>query len=213
MKTVMSSFRFFLPVRDMNMKRKPWANKLLSILVICLLTLYGCLLESQEPVGEAPASINPQEWEGTWLSLEKKTDTLVLQVVDAPRGILLMKTRTWSEEKRREVVSPYSEVYLRRTGNRLFASWKAVGATTFTWGKIGNWALEDGGRVLLVWLPDEREISRLIKRGELPGRLEGERGKEWPILGALLPKHYRVMRDREKEIFSGPFVFVRQAKE
>jgi hypothetical protein len=69
----------------------PLSNKILLILVICLLTLIGCVMESQEPVGETPASINPQEWEGTWILPEKKTGTSVLQVVDAPRGILLVK--------------------------------------------------------------------------------------------------------------------------
>jgi hypothetical protein len=201
MKTVMSFFQVFLPKPDMNRKRVLSSNKIILILAICLLTLIGCVMESQEPVGEAPASINPQEWEGTWVSVEKKTNTLVMQVVDAPRGILLMKMGRWNEEKKKEEFSKDSEIYLRQSGDWLFANWKGARDITYTWGRIGNWALDDGGRVIIFWLPDENEISGLIKEGKLPGCLVGEKGKEKLVLGPLLPKHYQVIRDNEQKIF------------
>ena len=92
-------------------------------------------------------------------------------------------------------------LYLRQSGDWLFASWKGVRDTPFAWVKIGNWAMDDGGRVIVSWLPDEKEVSRLIERGELPGRLVGEKGKEELVLGPLLPKHYQVIRDNEQKIF------------
>jgi hypothetical protein len=100
---------------------------------------------------------------------------------------------------------------LRQSGNCLFPKDK-----TFWWGKIGNWALEDGGRVIVFWLPDHKEIYRLITGGKLPGVLmEGKAGKK-EILGPLLPKHYQVLRDHEQEIFfreNNPLVLVRLAKQ
>ena len=60
--------------------------------------------------------------------------------------------------------------------------------------------MEDGGRVLLLWLPN-RKIRALIKEGLLPGRWVEEKGKKQLILGPLLPKHYQVMRDNEQELF------------
>jgi hypothetical protein len=199
------------------MKGMPPSNKIFLILVIFLITLIGCVLESQEPVGQTPASINPQEWEGTWLLLERNNGTMVLQVVDAHRGSLLMKWRKWNKEKKQEKDSIKSELYLKQSGDWLFASWQEAGYTTFTWGRIGNWAMEDGGWVIVFWLPDEGEISRLIKGGKLPGVLVGEKGKEKLVLGPLLPKHYQVMRDNEQKIFfnkwGDPSVFVRIAKQ
>lgn len=213
MKTVMSSFHFFLPKTDMNRKGMPASNKIF-ILAICLLTLIGCVMESQEPVGETPASINPQDWEGTWVSLDKSTDKLVLQVVNAPRGILLMKMGEWNEEKKQEQFSKDIGLYLRQTGNWIFASWKYSGDPGFIWGRIGNWAGEDGERVLVFWLPDENEVTRIIKQGELPGRLVGKKGQEGLILGPLLPQHYQVLRDNGHGIFfkDKPAVYVRTAK-
>jgi hypothetical protein len=216
MNTVTSFFRFFLPLPEIKRKVVPLSNKILLVLVICLLALAGCLWPSQEPVGETPASINPQEWEGTWVSPGNKTDTdfMEMEVVDAPQGILLMKVSEWDEKKKREV-SETVVLYLRQSGDWLFANWKGVRDTPFAWVKIGNWATDDGGRVIVSWLPGEKEVSRLIERGELPGRLVGEKDKEQLVLGPLLPKHYQVMRDNEQEIFfkNEPIVLVRLAKQ
>jgi hypothetical protein len=216
MKTEMSSLRFLLPKTDMNKMRMLASNKILLILSVCLLTLIGCVMESQDPVGETPACINPQEWEGTWVSPGNKTDTDVmeLEVVDARQGIILMKMSWWEEKKKREE-SATAVLYLRQSGDWLFASWKGVRDIPFAWGRIGNWAMEDGGRVIVFWLPDEKEVSRLIKGGELPGGLVGEKGKEELVLGPLLPMHYQVMRDNGQEIFfkNKPYVYVRPAKQ
>lgn len=213
MKTVMSSSRFSLPVPVLKRYGLAVSNEIFLILVFCLLTVIGCF-ESQEPVGETPIGINPQEWEGTWVSLDKKTDTLVLQVVDAPQGILLMKKTIWNDWKK-QVDSRTSVLYLRKSGDWLFASWKQEFEDKgFLWGRTGNWAMKDGRRVILFWLPDFEKVPRLITRGELPGRLVGGKEGKQEILGPLLPKHYRVLRDREKDIFSeGPAVFIRQAKQ
>ena len=214
MKTVMSSFSFFLPAPDLNRKRMPRPNKILPILLICLLAPAGCPMESQEPVGETPASINPQEWEGTWVSNNKEVDTRVLQSFNPTQGILIMKIKKWNEKKKQEETET-SWLYLRQSGNWLFASWREVGTSTFFWGgRIENLAMKDGGRVIVFWLPDFEKIPRLIARGELPGRLvEGKAGNQ--MMGPLLPKHYQVMRDNEQEIFfrSEPFVLVRPAKQ
>jgi hypothetical protein len=212
MKTVMSSLRFFLPVPDLNRRGMPASNKILPILVICLLALAGCLMEVQEPVGEKPASINAQEWEGTWVSNDRDADTRVLKLFNPSQGILIMKTKKLNPKKKQEETET-SWLYLRQSGDVLFASWREVGTSTFFWGgKIENRAMEDRGRVLLLWLPNLKKIADLIKLGLLPGRLKGE----WPILGALLPKHYQVMRDKEQEIFfkgNNPIVLVRLAKQ
>jgi hypothetical protein len=216
MKTMMSSSRFFLPVPEMRRKGMLLPNKILLVLVVCLLTLMGCV-ESEEPVGETPISIKAQEWEGTWISLDRKTDTVALQVVDASKGVLLMEKSwlemSWFDGKEKRVHSITSLLYLRKSGNLLFASWREhFEDNTFWWGLIGNWALEDGRRVILFWLPDWEKVNPMISRGELPGSsMERKTGPE--CLGQLSPKHYRVLRDREKEIFIGPAVLVRQEKQ
>jgi hypothetical protein len=192
MKTLMSSFRFFLPVPDLSRKGMPLSNRILLLLVLCLLALAGCVVEGQEPVGEAPASINPQEWEGTWVSHESDAGTRVLQIVDAPQGILLMKMKQWNKEKKQEEDSLSYELFLRQSGDWLFASWKEADAPTFAWwGRIENRAMEDRGRVLLLWLPNSGKIISLVKEGLLPGQLVGEEGKERLVLGQLMPEHYQ----------------------
>jgi hypothetical protein len=202
MKTVMSFFRFFLPAPGMKRKGVPLSNKILLILAICLLTLIGCLVESQEPVGETPASINPREWEGAWVSSENDPGTpRILQIFNPPQGIFLMKHKKWNEKKKQAEYSEIHWLYLRQSGDWLFASWREVGASMFLWGKIENRAMEDGGRVLLLWLPNPDKIHALIKEGLLPGRWVEEKGKKQLVLGPLLPKHYQVMRDNEQELF------------
>ena len=217
MKTVMSSFSFFLPAPGMKRKGTPLSNKILLILAICLLTLIGCLVESQEPVGETPASINPREWEGAWVLKDSDAGTtMILQIFNPPQGIFLMKLKKWNEKKKQEEYSETSWLYLRQSGDWLFASWRKVGASTFFWeGRIENRAMEDGGRVLLLWEPNPDKIDALIKEGLLPGRWVREKGKEQLILGPLLPKHYQVMRDNEREIFfkrNKPMILVRLAR-
>ena len=217
MKTVMRSFRFFLPVSILKREELALSNKILLMLLICLLTLIGCLLPSQGPVGETPASINPQEWEGTWVSNDSDVGTRILQNFNPSQGIFIMKTETLNPQNKQKETET-SWLYLRQSGDWIFASWREVGDSTFTWGgRVENLAREDKGRVLILWLPDGREIVRLIKRGELPGRLVGEKGKESPILGPLSPRHYQVMRDNEKRIFyakeNKPIVLVRLAKQ
>ena len=217
MKTLMSSFRFFLPVPLLKREGPALPNKIFLILVVCLLTLIGCV-ESEEPVGQTPIRINAQEWEGTWVSLDRKTDTVVLQVVDASKGILLMEKswmeKSWWDGKKIRVHSISSLLYLRKSGNWLFASWNEdFKDKTFWWGLIENWALEDGRRVILLLLPDLEVVPRLITRGKLPGSSMERKAGELQPLGPLSPKHYRVMRDREKEIFTSDVMLVRQAKQ
>jgi hypothetical protein len=216
MKTVMSSFRFFLSWPGTTRRGMPVPNKILLVLVICLLTLIGCLIESQEPVGETPAIINTQEWEGTWVSHESDAGTRVLQIFNPPQGIFLMKHKKWNAKKKEENFET-SWLYLRQSGDMLFASWREVGTSTFFWGgRIENRAMEDRGRVMLLWLPKEGVISLLIKKGDLPVSWVGEKGKKYQILGPLLPHHYQVLRDHEQEIFfkgNKPIVLVRLAKQ
>ena len=111
-----------------------------------------------------------------------------------------------------------SLLYLRQSGDWLFASWKEDGdpEELFRWGRIENRAMEDRGRVILVWLPNFEKFSALVQRGELPGGFEWMEKQKWLILGHLLPRHYRVMRDHEQEMFfkgNEPIVLVRLAKQ
>ena len=78
MKTMMSSFHFLPAAAEIKRKGMPLPNKILLFLLTCLLSLAGCLLTSKEPVGETPASINPQDWEGTWVSNSSMGGTRVL---------------------------------------------------------------------------------------------------------------------------------------
>ncbi len=144
MKTGMSFFRFFQSAPDMIRKGMSASSKIIPILVICLLALAGCLYTSQEPVGETPASINPQEWEGTWVSNDSDAGTRVLQIFNPPQGIFLMKHKKWNAKKKQEEFENYW-LYLRQSGDVLFSSWREVGTSTFFWGgRIENRAMEGG---------------------------------------------------------------------
>jgi hypothetical protein len=126
-----------------------------------------------------------------------------------------MKVSEWNEKKKRED-STTVWLFIRQSGDLLFANMKGVRDTPFIWGRIGNWAMEDGRRIIVFWVPQEKEVSRLIKRGELPGHLVGEKGKEELVLGPLLPRHYQLMRDNEERIFvkkGDLFVLVRPARQ
>jgi hypothetical protein len=71
MKTLMSSFRFFLTVPDLSRKGMPLSNKNFPILLICMLALAGCLIKSQEP--DLPPLVVPSfklEWGSSGLPPE-----------------------------------------------------------------------------------------------------------------------------------------------
>ncbi len=110
MKTVMSSFSFFLPVPG-NEKEEEGvlSNKILPILVICLLTLTGCLVKVRNPWARPPPVSTPGNGKGPGFQSNDPGTTRVLQIFNPPQGIFILKIKKWNEKKKQ---AEYSETTL-----------------------------------------------------------------------------------------------------
>lgn len=177
-------------------KRHPSRLVLVGLL---LLSACGCnAVLSKHPVGDNPARIETNEWEGNWTTSD---GAVRLQVLDADKGIL---KATWVEDGKNGTPALKSaQIEVRESGGWLIASAREDKGRGYLWGRIKN---ED--RQIIVWSPDERLFAQAVKDGVLPGRVEGED----VILDDLKPHHLKVITATEKGVlfsWDRPSIFVK----
>jgi hypothetical protein len=174
----------------------------LKLAVTAFIVLSTCACEavkSRRPVGERPARIVAKEWEGNWLT----TDGAVrVKVADPDRAIL--KVAWLEDDKQGNPQLHTAEIELRESEDLLFASTKGdEPGEGYSWGRIRT----ENGQII-VWAPDEKAFKRLVKQGDLPGKLNGNE----LILDELKPEHLKRITAREcGALFSweNPTVFVK----
>lgn len=130
---------------------------------LSLAFLSGChAVYSTHPVGEAPVSVSPDDWEGTWVH---KDGAVTVVVLDQEKGVLEIG---WVEKKQERLKLERYKVLLRKSGEWLFGSVQDPDKPKlYVWGRIKN---EDGQIVL--WAPDVQKARALVEKGVLPGRVE-----------------------------------------
>lgn len=135
----------------------------LACLGIALAFLTGChAVYSTTPMGEAPAIVIPDDWEGTWLH---KDIAVTVAVLDSEKGILEVG---WVEQKQDRLHFEHYKVQLRKSGEWLFGNVQdPEKPKLYVWARVRN---EDDQ--IIVWVPDLDKAKTLIEKGVLPGRVE-----------------------------------------
>jgi len=172
-----------------------------ALIAVSVLSFVGCnSVYCTKPVGEKAVSIEPGEWEGTWIN-SSMDNPVSIKVIDAKKGIL---KAMWIENAELESC----EAYLLESGEWMFGSTREDGkGNRFIWGRIKK----DEGQIL-VWVPAVSKISDLVKAGTLPGTIEDDGNV---TLGALTAEHLRVIMSEDKGVlfeWTKPVVLIRLSK-
>ncbi len=169
--------------------------------VLLALTAAGCSnVYTTQPVGESPASLNAEDWDGQWF---KEDGALTIKVMDEEKGILKV---AWIEPEDDDLKLESMDLYLLKAGEWMFANHrdnKDPAKPRWMWGRI-----ELSGKRLIVWLPEVERFTPLITSGRLPGLVEGSD----VFLGDLKPEHLEIiMSGAEGTLFDweDPFVLTR----
>jgi len=163
---------------------------LLPLLTGCFPSIY-----SEQPLGE-PAVLDPEKWNGRWLSTWVGDRTLkvsTLTVVDADT-VAMYSTGFGNGDGGLSSVCDPLPTKMVRLSLREFQGWYIV------YKKDDKISIKDGLYVtsmlirlkhpLMHWsFINEQRVKALIEQGELPGRIEGHR----EILGALTQEHYKLL--------------------
>lgn len=172
----------------------------LAIAGLLLVTAYGCSsVISRRPVGEKAARIVAKEWEGNWVSTD---GTLNIKVLDANKAILSV---AWLEDDvQGKPAMKTAEVELRESGEWLFANTREEEkGRGYVWGRIKN-----ADRQIILWQPDDRVFSQLVRDGVFPGKLDGDE----VVLDELNPQHLKIITSGERGVlfsWDKPAVFVK----
>ena len=137
---------------------------------LLLLALPACnAVYVDEPIGERPLVLDPEEWEGTWLV---GGGTVVMEVVDQNEGLLKIAWVEGGYQGGLELESAI--IQLRGYDDWIFGtlmeyeSDDAEGAG-YPWG-----IARQGDDQILILLPDVGKFRALVEAGDLPGRVDGE---------------------------------------
>lgn len=173
----------------------------LSLFPIILLTslLVGCsTVYSTKPVGVAPASIQADDWQGTWVH---KDGAITIEVVDAEKGLLQaaliedMKLKSFS-------------VHIQTSGDWMFGSTKqAPDDKRFVWGRVKR---EENQ--LIIWSPSVSKFKTMVQDGVLPGVVQ-DGGNV--TLGELTTNHINLIASEANGVvfdWDEPVVFTRLSK-
>lgn len=171
----------------------------------------ACLLSScanvasKEPLGDAPAKLDTEEWNGTWITPQKTV--LHVMVKDPEKGILTV-AYVDSDQKTKGFKLKSHEVQVRSSGNWLWGNSKDP--------ETGAWLfcrMQMNEHQMACWMPDRELCESWVSAGKLKGDLEMKKNVAPGTLILDLPS------DTVKAITSGslpgfltmehPFVFAR----
>ena len=182
------------------------------------LALVGCeAVYTPKPLGDEVVTLDPAEWQGTWLAPDMVITTTVL---DGAAGRL---QTAWIERGPAGVTLEVVEGSIRSTGDWTFANIlddaevladtpadaegaapRAEQATEprYVWVRV-----EKGDNHLTVWSPNVEQFKILVGDGRLPGRVTDD----GVVLGELTPEQLRMINDPAANLlnWADPAVFVR----
>ena len=151
------------------------------------------------PLGEEPACLKAEEWDGTWQSTE---GSVVMKVTDSEKGLLRITEDTGNLE------FESLDVLLRTSGDWMFGSVKdeeSKDVVRYLWARVKR----DEGQVIL-WLPDTEKFKGLVSNGTLPGKVEGDEVH----LGELSAAHLAILTSSSQGVllnWENPLVLIRMA--
>ena len=175
-----------------------------TVYILCaVFALCGCsVVASKAPIGEAPAVLNAREWDGTWFN--PGGEYCAMKVKNENEGILRL---SWIENDN-ELTYKTSDVFIRKSGNWLFASTrengdKAAAGSPYVWAII-----KKSRKTIFIWLPNEDRFKKLIEAKTLPGEVQ----KSIVTLGDLKPEHMKIITSDERSSlfdWEDPLVLIR----
>jgi hypothetical protein len=158
----------------------------LVALGLLLLVLPACnAVYMDEPIGETPLVLDPEEWEGDWLIDD---DVIRVDVLDAENGILRAAGIEEREDEKLEIEAV--TIHFRDGGDWILASVELEddGETRFVWGVV-----QRNGEQILALDPDIAKFRALVGDGTLPGHVDGED----VYLGPLEAEHVALILSEE----------------
>jgi hypothetical protein len=131
---------------------------------LLLLLVSGCsAVFVAKPVGEKPHVLQPQKWEGVWLTSDQAPITVL--VTNADKGELQIGA---VEAKEGALKLTTETLLVRSVGNSLIVNHADThdGRTLYSWSlvRINN---EDD---MLVWAPNVDKFRTLVRSGKLKGQ-------------------------------------------
>jgi hypothetical protein len=163
----------------------------ISLLLLVLPACHAVYVD--EPIGETPLVLDPEEWEGTWLLAEA---AVVVDVVDKEEGLLRV---AWVEKGFSGDTGLETAIIQLRGGDDWvfgtlleYDSEEAEG-DEFPWGIVK----QSDGQILILF-PATEKFRALVEAGVLPGRVDGEN----VYLGPLESEHLARILSEEH-----PFLF------
>ncbi|MFZ4764886.1 MAG: hypothetical protein ACOYMN_08010 [Roseimicrobium sp.] len=140
------------------------------LLAPCLLALASCAnVVSKKAVGDTPAELKAEDWEGTWMTPDKHV--VHLRVKDAAKGEL---EAAWVEEKDEKFVMETHELLIRKHGEWLWANMQGDDGM-FLFGRITE---ADDDRIL-AWGAHPPGFAEAVRSGKFRGELlKNADGKE-----------------------------------
>ena len=171
------------------------------LVAVSVLSLTGCsTVSSPKPMGENIVSVEPEQWEGTWITSTMDTPVSI-KVTDAKKGIL---KAAWLDDMKMESC----EIYLLESGEWMFGNVKdEENSSRFLWGR-----LKKDDSQIIAWFPEVEKIRDLVKAGSLPGTVD-EDGDV--ALGDLKAEHLKLITSDDKGIlfeWEEPLVLIRLSK-
>jgi len=161
---------------------------------------------TEYPFGENAVEVDPEQWDGTWLSSDGQV--FWLEVSDGTNGVLTGGGVENVEERR---IFQESKIYVREVEGWVFASLPVTGGepsnpTEYDWARI-----ENDGELLVLWLPDVAKFRALVEKGVLPGHTRGV----GVALGQLSSTHYSLIASEKEGVlfdWEYPYFYRRVAK-
>lgn len=195
-------------------------------LVLVVFSLAACeTVTSPVPVGEKPAVLDADKWEGRWANADGYLD---LVVTDAANGLvrityddvqegdcreLQLQLRTsgeWTffnvteEDFERSEGLATSPCWPASSADAALATGEETGSVSYMWGRV---RISD--KAIYAWGPDPATFVRLVNADLLPGSVDGGS----VVLGPLCPEHYALIISGSEGVvldWEDPMVLYRQ---
>ena len=156
--------------------------------LLCLGALAGCEVVSVKPVGNVPMVIEPEDWEGLWVS-DTGEVWAVVRVVNAAEGELEIAGIDFDEDSFR---MDTNVVYLRTlvadvVARTMFVSMYDEESDIYGWGLLSR----DDDHVE-IRLPAASRFRELVEEGALSGKVEDNLLKT-VILEELTAEHLAII--------------------
>jgi hypothetical protein len=154
----------------------------------------GCnAVVSTVPVGNQPATLNPEEWEGIWYHPQGST---TIAVADPQHGILEVAFVGKDPNLGGRLTFKTLRVLVRTSDKWLFFNFRGENPVdpNYLWGRL---QIDMEGRRILAWFPRADKFAQLVREGILPGKVD-EKGNV--TLSELREEHLRIITEEQKGV-------------